>query len=195
MSAEGPLPGASLCDLGFLTTWVPQYEWVCVGVSEGGIERHLGILSLTLLRFVEYMEWSQPPWGARGGTWTPSLSRGSSDCRMRNPGKDTCPKGSGSPVRGLSGCCRLSTTAVHVGMNRPAHLSLWAGESSGGACPPNGTSGGRGLYRLHVTSASESLPRTAASVSLSSHLRGHLVLRDLRLWHRDMREKEIRCFR
>lgn len=35
MSAEGPLPGASLCDLGFLTTWVPQCEWVCVGVSGG----------------------------------------------------------------------------------------------------------------------------------------------------------------
>ena len=76
MSAEGPLPGASLRDLGFLTTWVPQYEWVWGVVSEGGVERRLGFPNLTPLHFVEYMEQLLSHWGARGGTWTPSLRRG-----------------------------------------------------------------------------------------------------------------------
>ena len=94
---------------------------------------------------------SQLPWGARGGAWTPSLGH-----RMRNPGRDV-PPDSGPPIRGLWGCCQLSTTADHARMNRPMGWRVIWG------CIPalSRTPWGAGLPRLWIMSTSERLSRLA----------------------------------
>lgn len=78
----------------------------------GGAWNAPGIQSLTLRS-------GHSSHGVQGEGLGPHLwASGWSDHRMRNPGRDV-PPDSGPPIRGLWGCCQLSTTADHARMNRP----------------------------------------------------------------------------
>ena len=150
----------------------------------GGAWNARGIQSLTLRS-------GHSSHGVQGEGLGPHLwASGWSDHRMRNPGRDV-PPDSGPPIRGLRGCCQLSTTADHARMNRPMGWRVIWG------CIPalSRTPWGAGLPGLWIMSTSERLSRPAVRKSLPFLTScGHLVFLDPRLagWLGDEYKKETR---
>ena len=98
-----------------------------------------------------------------------------------------------APIRGLWGCCQLSTSSDHVRMNRPMGWRVvWGCVPALSRTPGEGVAG---LPRLWIMSTSERLSRPAVSFPFLTS-RGHLVFLDLRLagWLGDEYKKETRVF-
>lgn len=140
MSEKGPL-----C-LGFVTP-VLSTLGAEGGVCVGGTWNVTGIPSPTLLS-------RHSSHGVQGEGLAPHLSGRWMDGQIigLKTQEETCPQDSGPPIRGLRGCCQLSTAADHVRMNRTMGWRVvWGCVSP----PPSSTPG----VRIYTDSGSRALQK------------------------------------